>query len=58
MPDSEKKKAWAKANFWMLCLKLHRKHDADIVAYLEEKGEDKQKAIKAAVRAYMAKEDV
>ena len=51
--DSEAKKNWGKANMWMICFKLHRKADADIVAFLESKGADKQKTIKAALREYM-----
>ena len=51
--DSEAKKNWDKANMWMICFKLHRKADADIVAFLESKGADKQKTIKAALRKYM-----
>lgn len=53
--DSEAKKNWGKANMWMICLKLHRKADADIVAFLESKGADKQKIIKIALREYMEK---
>ena len=53
MPDSEAKKKWMKENFWTLSVKIHRKHDADIVDYLESKGEDKQKYIKIALREYM-----
>lgn len=53
MADSEAKKNWDKANIWMLCLKIHRKNDADIVAFLESRGADKQKSIKAAIREYM-----
>lgn len=51
--DSEAKKRWQKENMMMLCFKLHRKNDADIIAFLEEKGADKQKAIKTALREYM-----
>lgn len=51
--DSEAKKRWQKENMMMLCFKLHRKNDADIIAFLEEKGADKQKAIKTAIREYM-----
>ena len=54
MPDSEAKKKWMRDNFWTLSLKLHRKYDADIVAYLETVDE-KQKLIKQAVREYMEK---
>ena len=57
MPDSEAKKKWMKENFWLIAIKLHRKYDADIVAYLESKGADKQKTMKAALREYMKKED-
>ena len=53
MPDSEAKKKWMKENFWLIAIKLHRKYDADIVAYLESKGADKQKTMKAAIREYM-----
>ena len=54
MPDSEAKKKWMKDNFWLIGLKIHRKHDADIVAFLTTKGNDKQKVIKEAIREYMA----
>lgn len=54
MPDSEAKKKWMKDNFWLIGIKIHRKHDADIIAYLEYKGDDKQKVIKEALREYMA----
>ena len=53
MPDSEAKIKWAKENMAMLCLRLHRKYDADVIAFLESKGTEKQKIIKAAVREYM-----
>ena len=54
MPDTEAKAKWMKENFWALSLKLHRKHDADLVAYLETVDE-KQKLIKQAVREYIEK---
>ena len=53
MPDSEAKKRWMKENFWLIALKVHRKHDADIVRFLEIQGENKQTAIKVAIREYM-----
>ena len=53
MPDSEAKKKWMKENFWTIGLKIHRRHDADIVSFLESKGDDKQKVIKLALREYM-----
>jgi uncharacterized protein (DUF4415 family) len=53
MPDSEAKKRWMKENFWLIALKVHRKHDADIVEFLESKGDDKQKVIKEAIREFM-----
>ena len=53
LKDSEAKKKWAKENMLMLCLKLHRKNDAEVIAFLESKGEEKQKTIKLALREYM-----
>lgn len=53
MQDSEAKKKWAKENMFMLCLKFHRKNDADLIDFLQEKGADKQKVIKQAMREYM-----
>ena len=54
MPDSEAKIRWGKENMMMLCLKLHRKKDMDVIEFLESKGTEKQKAIKLAIREYMA----
>ena len=53
MPDSEAKKRWMKENFWLIGFKVHRKHDADIVSFLETLGDEKQKVIKKALREYM-----
>ena len=53
MPDSEAKKKWMKENLWLVGVRFHRKHDADIIEFLESKGEDKQKYIKIAVREYI-----
>ena len=53
MQDSEAKKKWQKENMFLLGLKLHRKNDADILAFLQEMGVDKQKVVKQAVREYM-----
>ena len=53
LADSEKKIQWQKENMMAICFKLHRKYDADIIAFLNEKGADKQKEIKAAIREYM-----
>jgi uncharacterized protein (DUF4415 family) len=53
MPDSEAKTRWQKENMKLIGLKLHRTKDADIIEYLESKGADKQKTIKAAIRSYM-----
>lgn len=53
MPDSEKKKAWTKENMFLLGLKLHRKHDADILEFLDGQTVSKQTIIKAALREYM-----
>lgn len=53
MPDSEAKKRWSKENMLLIGLKLHRAKDADIIEYLEEKGADKQKVIKEAIRYHM-----
>ena len=55
MQDSEAKKKWQKENMFLLGLKLHRKNDADILAFLQEMGADKQKIVKQAIRDYMAK---
>ena len=55
MQDSEAKKKWAKENMLLIGLKLHRKNDADIIAFLQEMGENKQKVIKQAVREHMAR---
>lgn len=57
MLDSEAKIKWQKENMWMICIKIHRKADADIVAFLESKGADKQKTIKTALRRLMDEED-
>ena len=54
MPDSDAKKRWKKENLYMVCLNLHRKNDEDVVEFLDSKGADKQKYIKAAVREYIA----
>ena len=54
MPDSEAKARWQKENMLLIGLKLHRVKDADIIEYLNAQGKDKQKAIKKAIRAYMA----
>ena len=54
MPDSEAKTRWQKENMLLIGLKLHRVKDADIIEYLNAQGKDKQKAIKKAIRAYMA----
>lgn len=56
MPDSEAKKQWAKDNMSLIGLKLHNKKDADIINYLDRKGKEKQKVIKAAIREYMKAE--
>lgn len=53
MPDSEAKKKWMKENLWLVALKIHRKHDADIVDFLESQNAEKQKIIKKALREYM-----
>lgn len=54
MPDSEAKKRWGKENMLLIGLKLHRAKDADIIDYLTAQGDNKQKAIKAAIREYIA----
>lgn len=52
MPDSEAKKKWIKDNTVFIGLKLQKKTDADILAFLD--GKTKQTTIKAALREYMA----
>lgn len=54
MNNTEAKKKWEKENMFLLGLKLHRFKDADIMEFLEEKGNDKQKAIKIALRYYLS----
>ncbi len=54
MADSAAKRKWEKDNMFLLGLKFHRKNDADLIAFMEEKGADKQKVIKQAMREYMA----
>ena len=53
MPDSYAKQKWKKENLFSICLTFHRKNDADIVAFLDAKGSEKQKYIRDAVREYM-----
>lgn len=53
MPDSEAKKRWAKENMLLIGLKLHRKNDSEIIEYLTEQGDNKQKIIKEAIKEYM-----
>ncbi len=53
LKDSDAKKRWDKENMLMLCFKLHRKNDPDIIEFLESKGNDKQKTIKIALREYI-----
>ena len=53
MYDSEAKRRWQKENMMMICLKLHRKNDSDLIEFLEENPQDKQKTIKLALREYM-----
>lgn len=57
MPDSEAKKRWNKENMLLIGLKLHRAKDADIIEYLEEKGANKQKIIKEAIRERMSRDE-
>ena len=54
LPDSEAKIRWKKENIKLIGLSLHKKYDEDIIDLLEEKGKDKQKFIKEALREYMA----
>lgn len=56
MPDSEAKVRWMKENLYTIGFKLHRKHDADIIALLEPMGAEKQKFLKTVIREYMRKE--
>ena len=53
MPDSEAKKRWMKENLWLVSIRFHRKYDADLIAFLEAAGDDKQKHMKAALREYI-----
>lgn len=51
MPDSEAKKKWIKDNTVFIGLKLQKKTDADILAFLD--GKPKQTTIKTALREYI-----
>lgn len=53
MPDSEAKKKWAKENMLLIGLKLHRKHDSDIIEFLTDHNHEKQTIIKEALREYI-----
>ena len=53
MADYESKIRWAKENLYMVCIKFHRKNDADIVAFLDAKGKDKNSYIKKALNEYL-----
>lgn len=56
MPDSEAKKKWIAENTIVFSLKLMKKADADIIAYLDSKGAEgvkKGTVIKQALREYM-----
>ena len=53
MPDSEAKKKWMKENFWLISIRFHRNYDADLIAFLESVGDEKQKIMKAALREYI-----
>lgn len=57
MPDSEAKIKWMKENFYTIGFKLHRKYDADIIAFLDPMGAEKQKFLKKIIREYMGKEN-
>lgn len=54
LPDSEAKRTWMRENLWTIGLKLHRKYDADLVAFLESVADKKQTYIKIALREYIA----
>lgn len=53
MPDSERKKAWIRANTMSVGAKLNRNTDADILDYYNDKVSAAD--IKAALREYMAR---
>jgi len=55
MVERESKKRWDKEHFFMVGLKLHRTYDADIIAFLEQHPNEKQKYIRLAMREYMNK---
>ena len=57
MPDAPSKRRWDSENTIVFSIKLMRRTDADIIAFLEKKlsqGVSKGSAIKTALREYMA----
>lgn len=55
-PDSEAKKRWIRENTKMVTIKLMKKSDADIIAYLS--AVPTGPTIKAALREYIAKNQI
>ena len=55
MSDSEKRKAWTKANTYQFGVKLQNSTDADIIAFFD--GKTRQQVLKTAIRYYIAHED-
>lgn len=53
MFDSEKKIKWQKENLYMVSIKFHRRNDADLVAFLDSKGSEKNSFIKKALNEYL-----
>lgn len=55
MPDSEAKKKWTRENMYTVGLKLHRKNDADIIAFLQ--GKEIGATLREVIREHIAKHD-
>lgn len=51
--EYESKIKWAKENMFMVGVKFHRKKEADLVAFLESKGSEKNSYIKKALAEYI-----